>query len=70
MIQAAATSSGYNALKTEQEQALEPFSSGKGIFVSLPMGYGQSQVAGNNNKIIIIFLHIDELMFHEIVNIY
>ena len=32
----------YNALKIEQEQALEAFSRGKDVFVSLPTGYGKS----------------------------
>ena len=66
VIRAAAVSLGYNALKTEQEQALEAFSRGKDIFVSLPTGFGRLQVAGNNNKIILL-LRIDELIFHEIV---
>ena len=42
VIRAAATSLGYNALKTEQEQAMEAFSRGKDVFVSLPTGYGKS----------------------------
>ena len=44
VIRAAAASLGYNALKTEQEQALEAFSRGKDVFVfvSLPTGYRKS----------------------------
>ena len=42
VIRAAAASLGYNALKIEQEQALEAFSRGKNVFVSLPTGYGKS----------------------------
>ena len=52
VIRAAAASLGYNALKTEQKQALEAFSRHKDVFVSLPTGYGRSQVAGNNYIII------------------
>ena len=66
MIRAAAVSLGYNALKTEQEQALKAFSRGKDVVVSLPMGYGRLQVAGNNNNKIIL-LRTDKLIFHEIV---
>ena len=40
VIWAVAVSLGYNALKTEQEQALEAFSRGKDVFASLPAGYG------------------------------
>ena len=65
VIRAATVSLGYNALKTEQEQALEASSRGKDVFVSLPTGYGQLQVVGNNNKIILF--RIDEVIFHEIV---
>ena len=51
-------------IKTEQEQALEAFSRGKIVFVSLPTGYGRSQLAGNNNKIILL-LRLDELIFFK-----
>ena len=42
VIRAAAASLSYNALKTEQEQAMEAFSRGNDVFVSLPTGYGKS----------------------------
>ena len=48
----AAVSLGYNALRTEQEQALEAFYRDKDVFVSLPTCYGRSQVAGNNIKLL------------------
>ena len=50
----AAVSLDYNTLKTDQEQALEAFSRGKDVFVFLPTGYGRSQVAGNNYKIMLL----------------
>ena len=56
-------------IKTEQEQALEAFSRGKIVFVSLPTGYGRSQLAGNNNNIILL-LRLDKLIFfNEIVKL-
>ena len=54
VIRAAAASLDYNTYKTEQEQGLEATSRGKDIFPSLPMGYGRSQVASNNIKIVLL----------------
>ena len=42
VILAVATSLGYSRLKREQELALEAFTSGKDVFVSLPTGFGKS----------------------------
>lgn len=42
VIRTVATSLGYSSLKGEQELALEAFTSGKDVFVSLPTGFGKS----------------------------
>ena len=42
VIRDAAASFGYSSIKIEQEAALEAFTNGRDVFVSLPTGYGKS----------------------------